>query len=205
MNHDMTLYLVTEESVPLNSLLKVVSQAIQGGVTIVQLREKNSSGKKFYEKAKALKKLLDSYDIPLIINDRIDIAIAINAAGVHIGQTDLPLEIVKRMVPKQFIIGVSAGTLEEAKNAERDGATYIGVGSVFPTGTKGDAKLLPHGVLEEITKAVSIPVVAIGGIALANVDTLQHTGIAGVAVVSAIMKANKPTLVAEKFLEKIKQ
>lgn len=201
----MTLYLVTEESVPVNSLLKVAEQAIEGGVTIVQLREKNSSGKEFYEKAKALKELLDSYDIPLLINDRIDIAIAVNAAGVHIGQSDLPLATVKEIVPQSFIIGVSAGTLEEAKNAERDGATYIGVGSVFPTGTKEDAKLLPQGVLEEITKTISIPVVAIGGITIENVDTLQHKGLAGVAVVSAIMKANNPSLVAQKFLEKLKQ
>lgn len=205
LNLDMTLYLVTEESVPLNSLLNVVTQAIQGGVTIVQLREKNGSGKEFYEKAKILKNHLDSYDIPLIINDRIDIAIAINAAGVHIGQTDLPLRIVKDIVPKSFIIGVSAGSLEEAMNAERDGATYIGVGSVFPTSTKEDAKLLPQGVLEEITKTVSIPVVAIGGIMIDNVDSLQNIGIAGVAVVSAIMKADKPSIVAEKFLKKIKK
>ena len=199
----MTLNLVTEESVPVDSLLTIVEQAIIGGVTIVQLREKNSSGKKFYEKAKALKELLDAYNVPLIINDRIDIAIAVNAAGVHVGQSDLPLAIVKEIVPSSFIVGVSAGTLEEAMNAERDGATYIGVGSVFPTGTKGDAKLLPHGVLEEITRTVSIPVVAIGGITLENIDTLQYKGIAGVAVVSAIMKANNPSFVAQKFIEKL--
>ncbi|GGA22815.1 thiamine phosphate synthase [Psychrobacillus lasiicapitis] len=205
MNLDMTLYLVTEESVPIDSLLKVVEQAIKGGVTIVQLREKSSLGKVFYEKAKAVKELLDSYNVPLIINDRIDIAIAVNAAGVHIGQSDLPLAVVKKIVPKSFIIGVSAGTLEEARNAERNGATYLGVGSVFPTGTKEDAELLPHGVLEEITKTVTIPVVAIGGIAIENVDTLQHTGIAGVAVVSAIMKADSPSLAAKSFLEKLKK
>lgn len=199
----MTLNLVTEESVPVDSLLTIVEQAIIGGVTIVQLREKNSSGKEFYEKANALKELLDAYNIPLIINDRIDIAIAVNAAGVHVGQSDLPLAIVKEIVPSSFILGVSAGTLEEAMNAERDGATYIGVGSVFPTGTKGDAKLLPHGVLEEISNAVSIPVVAIGGITLENIDTLQYKGIAGVAVVSAIMKANNPSFVAQKFIEKL--
>ncbi|MFJ7969907.1 thiamine phosphate synthase [Psychrobacillus sp. NPDC096389] len=203
LNLNMTLNLVTEESVPVDSLLTIVEQAIKGGVTIVQLREKNSSGKEFYEKAKALKELLDAYNVPLIINDRIDIAIAVNAAGVHVGQSDLPLAIVKEIVPSSFIVGVSAGTLEEAMNAERDGATYIGVGSVFPTGTKGDAKLLPHGVLEEITRTVSIPVVAIGGITLENIDTLQYKGIAGVAVVSAIMKANNPSFVAQKFIEKL--
>ncbi|TQR14197.1 thiamine phosphate synthase [Psychrobacillus soli] len=204
LNLDMTLNLVTEESVSIDVLLKVVEQAIKGGVTIVQLREKNSSGKEFYEKAKALKELLDKYDVPLIINDRIDIAIAVNAAGVHIGQSDLPLATVKEIVPESFIIGVSAGTLEEAKSAERDGATYIGVGSIFPTGTKGDAKLLPQGVLKEIIQSVSIPIVAIGGITLENMDTLQHKGIAGVAVVSAIMKANNPLLVAQQFIEKFK-
>lgn len=205
LNLDMTLYLVTEESVSIDSLLKVVEQAIKGGVTIVQLREKSSLGKVFYEKAKVLKELLDSYNVPLIINDRIDIAIAVNAAGVHIGQSDLPLATVREIVPKSFIIGVSAGNLEEAMNAERDGATYIGVGSVFPTGTKEDAKLLTQGVLEEITKNISIPVVAIGGITIDNLDTLRYKGLAGVAVVSAIMKANNPSLVAQNFLEKFKQ
>lgn len=200
----MTLYLVTEESVPVDSLLTVVEQAIKGGVTTVQLREKNSDGKEFYEKATMLKELLDRYDVPLIINDRIDIAIAVNAAGVHIGQSDLPLSVVKKLVPSSFIIGVSVATLEEAKNAERDGATYLGVGSVFPTGTKSDAKLLPDGVLKDITQNVSIPVVAIGGISLDNVATLQNHGIDGVAVVSAIMKATNPTLAAEQFLEKLK-
>lgn len=200
----MTLYLVTEESVSTDSLLTVVEQAIKGGATIVQLREKNSSAKDFYEKAKSLKGLLDYYQIPLIINDRIDIAIAVKAAGVHIGQTDLPISIVKEIVPSSFIIGVSVATLEEAKNAELIGANYLGVGSAFPTGTKSDAKLLRKGVLEEITKTVSIPVVAIGGITLENVSSLQDRGIAGVAVVSAIMKAADPLNAAQQFRLKLK-
>ncbi|MDF2067587.1 MULTISPECIES: thiamine phosphate synthase [Bacillaceae] len=204
MKHNMTLYLVTEESISIDSLLTVVEQAIKGGVTIVQLREKNSSRRDFYEKAKALKRLLDYYQIPLIINDRIDIAIAVKAAGVHVGQTDLPIWIVKEIVPSSFIIGVSVATLEEAKNAELEGANYIGVGSAFPTGTKSDAKLLSKGILEEITKTVSIPVVAIGGITLENVSSLQDRGIAGVAVVSAIMKAADPFYAAQQFRLKLK-
>ena len=202
MNFDLKLYFVTEESVPLDKLLTIVEGAIKGGVTLVQLREKSSDGNVFYEKAKALKKLLDQYDIPLIINDRIDVALAINAAGVHIGQSDLPLQVVRSILPTSMIVGVSVSTIEEALLAEAEGANYLGVGAAFPTGTKSDAKVLLAGQLEKITRSVSIPTVAIGGITLENFESLQDTGIAGVAVVSALMQAENPTQIAKEFHRK---
>lgn len=198
---DLTLYFVTEEAAPLESLLTIVEQAIEGGVTLVQLREKRSDGATFYEKAKALKELLDRYDIPLIINDRIDVALAVGAEGVHVGQSDLPLPAIRSIVPKSMIVGVSVSTVEEALAAEQNGANYVGVGAAFPTGTKSDAKVLPAGMLREITQSVSIPSVAIGGITLENMGLLRETGTAGVAVVSALMQAENPTLSAQKFCQ----
>lgn len=202
MNLDLTLYLVTEEAVPLERLLTIVEQAIEGGITLVQLREKKSDGAIFYEKAKALKKLLDQYEVPLIINDRIDVALAVKAAGVHVGQSDLSITAVRSIIPKTMIVGVSVSTVEEALAAEKGGADYIGVGAAFPTGTKSDAKVLPVGMLKEITQSVSIQSVAIGGIGLGNIGLLRETGIAGVAVVSVIMEAQNPMLIAKMFCEK---
>ncbi|MHA6260896.1 thiamine phosphate synthase [Sporosarcina sp. CAU 1771] len=202
MKLDLTLYFVTEEAVPLNDLLNIVEKSIEGGVSLVQLREKNSGGLEFYEKAKAIKELLYGYDVPLIINDRVDVALAVGAAGVHIGQSDLPLAVVRKLVPTSMIVGVSVGTVEEAILAEQAGATYLGVGAAFPTGTKSDSKKLPDGMLAEITQSVSIPSVAIGGITLENIGTLQGTGIVGVAVVSALMKAENPKEAARKLHQK---
>lgn len=199
MKIDYSLYLVTEESVPINDLLRIVEQAVQGGVTIVQLREKRSDGKIFYEKAARLKELLSSYSVPLIINDRVDIALAVEAEGVHIGQKDLPLEQVRKIVPESMIVGVSASTIEEGKKAEREGADYLGIGAVFPTGTKQDAKVLPEGMLERVAQSVSIPSVAIGGIDLQNVSSIIGKNISGVAVVSSIMQAENPKQAAEQY------
>lgn len=192
MKVNYELYLVTEESIPLDKLLYIVEEAVQGGVTIVQLREKKSEGSVFYEKALKLKQLLDRYGVPLMINDRIDIALAVEAAGVHIGQQDVPLPAVKKIVPASMIIGVSAATVGEARVAEREGANYIGVGAVFPTTTKNDTEVLAEGMLENIVQSVTIPAVAIGGIQLANVSSLKGKGLAGCAVVSAIMRATDP-------------
>ncbi|MCM3109525.1 thiamine phosphate synthase [Lederbergia lenta] len=199
MRNTYALNLVTEESVPLGKLLPIIEEAVKGGVTIVQLREKRSTGKCFYEKAKSVKALLDRYDIPLIINDRVDIALAVGAAGVHVGQDDLPLVAIRKMLPSSMIVGISTSTMEEAKEAEKNGASYIGVGSVFTTKSKADASLLPKGDLEKIAEAVSIPVVAIGGIGLDNMKLLPINKIAGVAVVSAIMKSENPYDAAIEF------
>lgn len=202
MKPNYELYLVTDEEVPINQLLYIVEEAVKGGVTMVQLREKNTSGKTFYEKAFQLKQLLQKYKVPLIINDRIDVALAINADGVHIGQKDLPLTSVKRLVPSSMLVGVSATNLKEAKEAEQNGADYIGVGAVFPTKTKQDAKLVRKEDFATIVKNVNIPIVAIGGINIDNLSEIASFGIDGIAVVSGIMKSNHPKETAEKYLNR---
>ncbi|PEZ81633.1 MULTISPECIES: thiamine phosphate synthase [Bacillaceae] len=201
---DLSLYLVTEESLALEELARIIAESVSGGVSIVQLREKNNSSLSFYKKASALKQLLNELSIPLIINDRVDIALAVAADGIHIGQDDLPLPVVKQMVPEDMIVGVSVSTLEEALEAERNGADYIGVGSVFPTKTKQDATLMAIGDLEEICRSVSIPAVAIGGITADNISTLSDSGLSGTAVVSAIMNADSPKRASESLLKIIK-
>lgn len=201
MKVNYALYLVTEETTPIEELLKVVEAAVKGGVTIVQLREKESTGNEFYEKAQKLKSVLDRYDIPLIINDRVDIALAVNASGVHIGQSDLPLNVVREILPTSMIVGVSVSTVEEAKEAVENGADYIGIGAVFPTQSKGDAEPLKEGMLSEIAKAVNIPAVAIGGIQQENIHSLKGKGLLGVAVVSAIMNAEDPEKAATALRE----
>ncbi|TWE00207.1 thiamine-phosphate diphosphorylase [Peribacillus frigoritolerans] len=201
---DLSLYLVTEESIAIEELTKVIAQSVSGGVSIVQLREKNNSSLSFYEKASALKQLLNELSIPLIINDRVDIALAVGADGIHIGQDDLPLPVVKKMVPEDMIVGVSVSTLEEALEAERNGADYIGVGSVFPTKTKQDATLMALEDLGEICRGVSIPAVAIGGITADNISALSDSGLSGTAVVSAIMNADNPKTASESLLKIIK-
>ncbi|MDQ0176380.1 thiamine phosphate synthase [Bacillus chungangensis] len=199
MTLDYRLYLVTEESLPIDVLLEKVEAAVKGGVTLVQLREKTSDGSIFLKKAVMLKQLLDRYEIPLIINDRIDVALAADAAGVHIGQNDLPLTAVRKIVPASMIIGVSTATVAEAKQAENDGADYVGIGAVFPTKSKADAKLLPAGMLERIMQSIQIPAVAIGGITLENIKELQGKGLAGAAIVSGLMRAEEPYQAAAAF------
>jgi thiamine-phosphate pyrophosphorylase len=201
---DLSLYLVTEESIAIEELTRIIAESVSGGVSIVQLREKNNSSLSFYKKASALKQLLNGLSIPLIINDRVDIALAVGADGIHIGQDDLPLPVVKKMVPEDMIVGVSVSTLEEALEAERNGADYIGVGSVFPTRTKQDATPMTHEDLGEICRSVSIPAVAIGGITAENISALSDSGLSGTAVVSAIMNADNPKTASESLLKIIK-
>lgn len=204
VNMNLALYFVTEDGKPIDQLLRTAEEAVKGGVTIVQLREKSCDSLTFYQKARRLKDMLDHYHVPLMINDRVDIALAINAAGVHIGQEDIPLQAVRKIVPQSMMVGVSAATVEEALEAEAAGANYLGVGSAFPTYTKKDATALPPGMLEEITSAVSIPTVAIGGITLDNVSLLKDTGIDGVAVISAISRADDPLHASQAFHKKLK-
>lgn len=197
------LYLVTDELTSIEKMVSIVEQAVKGGVTIVQLREKESAGNAFYEKAKQLKEMLDRYNVPLLINDRIDIALAVGASGVHIGQTDMPLRVVKEIIPPSMVVGVSASTVKEAIKAEADGADYIGVGAIFKTGSKEDAKVLQEGMLSKIIEAVTIPVVAIGGLQENNLDVLRGEGFSGIAVVSAIMQAENPEVAARLLKEKV--
>lgn len=182
------LYLVTDRDLMSSPTLEEgVEQAIQGGVTLVQLREKDCSSLEFYQTAQKIKAVCDAHHIPLIINDRVDIALAVDAAGVHIGQSDLPVAVVRKILGPDKILGVSAGTVEEAVKAQQDGVDYLGVGAMFPTGTKEDAGITSKEELNAITKAVEIPTVIIGGINKSTIPQFTDCSINGVAVVSAIL------------------
>jgi thiamine-phosphate pyrophosphorylase len=184
---DYRLYLVTDRNQLGNrDLADSLKLAIQGGVTLIQLREKNVSTREFLEIAYRVKEITSYYNIPLIINDRLDIALAIEADGLHIGQDDLPLTKAKGLFPDR-IIGVSVSTLAEALLAEEQGADYLGVGAIYSTSTKSDAKIVSLQELELIKKSVKIPVVAIGGINKLNVQEVINTQVDGVAIVSAIL------------------
>lgn len=199
---DYTLYLVTDrELMSTKTLEEAVKQAIKGGCTLVQLREKTASSREFYQTALNIKAITDKYKVPLIINDRVDIALAIDADGVHVGQSDLPAAVVRKIINKDKILGVSAGSVEKAIEAQREGADYIGVGALFSTSTKTDAKSVSKETLMKIIKEVSIPVVGIGGINEQNAAQLKNTGIDGIAVVSAIIAQKDIKLSAEKMLE----
>lgn len=188
MNFDYTLYLVTDRQLmSCDSLTEAVEQAILGGCTMIQLREKELSSLKFYNQAVAVKQVTDKYHIPLIINDRIDIAMAVQAAGVHIGQHDLPAATVRKVIGENMLLGVSASSISEAIQAQQDGADYLGVGAMFPTGTKTDADSVSMEELQKIRAAISLPIVVIGGINKGNAGRFKPMGIDGLAVVSAII------------------
>ncbi|OQD58148.1 thiamine-phosphate diphosphorylase [Methanobrevibacter arboriphilus JCM 13429 = DSM 1125] len=187
-----SLYLVTDRNNKKDEeFLKIVEEGILGGVTIVQLREKDTPTGKFYDIALKLKNLTSRYNIPLIINDRIDIALAIDADGVHIGQSDMPANIARKLVGEDKILGVSAATISDALTAEKYGADYIGSGAIFPTDTK-EAECIDINYLKEIINKVNIPVVAIGGLNENNINSLKETNIKGISVVSAIMNSIDP-------------
>lgn len=188
MNVDYTLYLVTDRrlmSTP--TLPEAVEQAILGGCTMVQLREKEASASSFFKLAEEIKQITDRYEVPLIINDRIDIALAVGASGVHVGQNDIPASAVRNIIPHNMLLGVSAASVDEAIQAQCDGADYLGIGAMFPTGTKDDARAVTMDELCKIKKAVTIPIVAIGGINKHNIDSFHPMNIDGVAIVSAII------------------
>ncbi|WP_127836769.1 thiamine phosphate synthase [Clostridium prolinivorans] len=197
---DYKLYLVTDRDVLKNKdIYTAVEESIKGGVTLVQLREKNISSLDFYNTAVKIKQITDKYNIPLIINDRLDIALAVDAAGLHIGQEDIPAKIARKLLGENKILGVSARNLKEAKKAEKDGANYIGVGAIFPTSTKSDAQAVSIEVLKEIKENISIPVVAIGGINTNNVRLLEPANIDGISVVSSILGKENITLAAKEL------
>lgn len=197
---DYSLYLCTDRSLmTAPTLEQAVNDAIKGGCTVVQLREKHAASREFYQLALSLKRITGYYGIPLIINDRLDIAAAVNAEGVHLGQKDLPADIARAVLGEEKIIGVSANNLQAAINAELDGADYIGVGAVFQTSTKTDTKPVTIDKLKEIRSAVKIPMVAIGGIKRSNISQLNGTGINGVAVVSAVIGSQNITAAAREL------
>lgn len=188
MRPDYSLYLVTDRMVmSTRTLGEAVEQAAAGGCTMVQLREKELPALDFYMLASEVKKITDRYGIPLIINDRIDIAMAVGAAGVHIGQKDIPADIARKVIGKDMLLGVSAGSAAEAVNAAEAGADYLGVGAMFPTETKPDAGYVSMEELEKIRRAVEIPIVVIGGINRENAMLFKPMGIDGLAVVSAVI------------------
>jgi thiamine-phosphate pyrophosphorylase len=208
---DYSLYLVTDRSFcPPDLFLHQIEQAVLGGVSIVQLREQNISSFEFYTLAKEVSDLLKNHrstagrKIPFLINDRLDIALAVDCDGLHVGPEGLPIDICRRLLGKDKILGVSVGSVEEAVQAEKDGADYVGV-VAFRTGTKPEVSKISLSLFSEIKKAVSIPVVAIGGITVDTLPLLNGLGIDGVAVISAIMESEDAKGMAEKLREKFKQ
>ena len=199
-NINLSLYLVTDKSDDVEKFLNTIEEAIKGGVTVVQIREKTAETLDFYNLALKVKEITSKYDVPLIINDRVDVALAIGADGVHVGQSDMPCDVTRKLIGADKILGVSAATIDEAKKAQNDGADYIGTGAVFPTSTKDDAPKITKQDLKEIVESIDIPVVAIGGISKDNAHELIDTGIAGLSVVSAIMSSDNPKKSSEELL-----
>ena len=203
---DYRLYLVTDRGLlGQQSLVSAVEQGLAGGVTMVQLREKDLDARSFLSEARQLKELTQKYHVPLIINDRVDIALACEADGVHVGQSDLPVAVVRQLMGPDKIIGASAQTLAQALAAEKDGADYLGVGALFPTATKSDAVPVSLSELAEICRQVSIPIVLIGGINAATIPTFKQQAVAGFALVSALLASSDITQTSQQLLAKIDQ
>lgn len=195
---DYTLYLITDRKLmSTQTLEQCVEQAIQGGCTLVQLREKDATSREFYNMAVTLRQVTARLHVPLIINDRVDIALAVDADGVHVGQSDLPAAVARRLMGEDKIVGVSAGNLALAQAAQADRADYIGVGAMFATGTKTDARATSIEELRRIRQTVALPIVAIGGITHQTAPLLCGTGIDGLAVVSAIVSQPNITKAAQ--------
>ena len=203
---DTTLYLVTDSSYHTEeTFLRTVEEALKGGVTLVQLREKERSARDYLRLARRVKEVTDRYQVPLLIDDRVDVAAAADAAGVHVGQSDIPAAEARKILGPDKIVGATAKTVEQAVEAYQQGADYLGVGAIYPTTTKVKTVLTKVSTLEEICRAVPIPVNAIGGLNAGNMDILAETHIAGICVVSAIMKAEAPGKAAAELKEKIMQ
>ena len=204
LKKDLKLYLVTDSKILKDTdFYKCIEDAIKSGVTMVQLREKNTDGKEFLEKAIKLRELTNKYNVTFVINDRIDIAMLVDADGVHIGQSDIDAVSARKLLGDNKIIGVSARNLQEAKIAKENGADYLGIGAMFSTSTKSDAKLVSFNTLEEIIKEVNLPFVLIGGITLDNVKKLKHFKPDGYALVSGILGTDDISKRVEKLYERI--
>jgi len=205
MNREaLRLYLVTnryQDSV--ERFLEKVETACRSGVTIVQLREKNITTNQYYQLAKQVKEITDTYQVPLIIDDRLDICLAVDAAGLHIGDDELPVSVARQVLGPEKILGVTAKTVKRALEAEEGGANYLGTGAIFPTTTKENAPITLISTLKTICQTVAIPVAAIGGLTSENIDQLAATGIAGVAVVRDLMQAEDIEAKTQAFLTKL--
>ena len=205
MNREaLRLYLVTNRyQDSLERFLEKVEMACRSGVTIVQLREKNLTTNQYYQLAKEVKEITDAYQVPLIIDDRLDVCLAVDAAGLHIGDDELPVSVARQVLGPEKILGVTAKTVKRALEAEEGGADYLGTGAIFPTTTKENAPITLISTLKTICQRVAIPVVAIGGLTSENIDQLIGTGIAGVAVVRDLMKAEDIEAKSQAFLTKL--
>ena len=205
MNREsLKLYLVTNRyQDSLENFLKKVETACRSGVTIIQLREKNLTTNQYYQLAKQVKEITDAYQVPLIIDDRLDICLAVDAAGLHIGDDELPVSVARQVLGPDKILGVTAKTVKRALEAETSGADYLGTGAIFPTTTKENAPITLISTLKTICQMVAIPVVAIGGLTSENIDQLAATGIAGVAVVRDLMQAEDIEAKTQAFLTKL--
>ena len=205
MNREaLRLYLVTnryQDSV--ESFLGKIETACRSGVTIVQLREKNLTTNQYYQLAKQVKEITDAYQVPLIIDDRLDVCLAVDAAGLHIGDDELPVSVARQVLGPEKILGVTAKTVKRALEAEEGGANYLGTGAIFPTTTKENAPITLISTLKTICQRVAIPVVAIGGLTSENIDQLIGMGIAGVAVVRDLMQAEDIEAKTQAFLTKL--
>lgn len=205
MNREaLRLYLVTNRyQDSLESFLEKVETACRSGVTIIQLREKNLTTNQYYQLAKQVKEITDAYQVPLIIDDRLDVCLAVDAAGLHIGDDELPVSVARQVLGPEKILGVTAKTVKRALEAETSGADYLGTGAIFPTITKENAPITLISTLKTICQTVAIPVVAIGGLTSENIDQLAETGIAGVAVVRDLMQAEDIEAKTQAFLTKL--
>lgn len=198
---DYTLYLCTDRKImTTDTIEESVELAIKGGVSVVQLREKECCSREFYELALTVKEITDAYEVPLLINDRLDIAMAVGADGVHLGRTDIPVHVARNLLGADKIVGATANTVEAAVEAWKMGADYLGVGDVFGTTTKSDTRHISLEELKEIRQAVPIPVVAIGGINRDNIQKLRDTGVNGAAVISAVVGQEDITGAAEELI-----
>lgn len=198
------LYLVTDRLTLTNAaFLERVKAACQGGVDLVQLREKALSSRDYYELAQQVKAITDQFKVPLLIDDRLDIALAVQAAGVHLGQKDLPVAVARQLMGPDAIIGATTKTMAQAQMAVSEGADYLGVGAIFPTTTHVETVQTSVETLAAIKQAVPIPVYAIGGLNATNVDAVKPAAVDGVAVVSAIMKADDPFSATQQLRQRV--
>ena len=203
---DSSLYFITDSSNYCEEVfLDRVEQALQGGVTLLQLREKNRSTREYIELAEKVHTIAMRYNVPLIIDDRVDVALAVNAEGVHVGAEDMPVFVARRLMGEDKIVGATAKTVPWAKEAYEQGADYLGVGAIYPTTTKVKTVLTSVDTLRDICNAVPIPVNAIGGLNKDNIDVLEGVPVAGICVVSAIMKADDPKSAAKDLKARAKE
>lgn len=203
---DSSLYFITDSSgFEESEFLYRVEQALQGGVTLLQLREKDKTTREYIELAQKVHTIAKGYNVPLIIDDRVDVALAIDAEGVHVGQSDMPVIMARKLMGDQKIVGATTKTVEQAKEAYEQGADYLGVGAIYPTTTKVKTILTSTEILHNICEAVEIPVNAIGGLNKDNIDILEGIHIAGICVVSAIMKADDPKKATEELKARAKE